>query len=62
MIPFKICIILVSPLLSLEVYNGVSVELNPFSIQVKPASEWEVSTSKCKNSVTFKRALSSRWQ
>ena len=57
MIEFKIGIILISTILSLEVYNDVSNELNPFSVQVKPASGWEayMSTSKCKNSITFKR-------
>ena len=55
MIEFKICVILISITLSLEVYNDVSDELNPFSVQVKYASGWEayMSTSKCKNSVSF---------
>ena len=64
MIEFKICVILISIILSLEVYNDVSNELNPFSVQVKPAGGWEayMSTSKCKNSVTFKIALSCPWR
>ena len=44
------CIILISTILSLEVCNDVLVELvlNPFSVPVKSASEWEayMSTSK----------------